>query len=165
MKVALLIIDMQKEFYSGSQVTADSLREAVWGINEAITIFRAKGWPVFAVQHVNQAEGLAPGAKGFELPDELNVLETDGHIHKTYSNAFVKTGLERQLRDLGVDTVVVSGFCAEYCVLNTCRGAEDLDFQAMLLREGIASGHPKNIAFVEEINEVVTPGALRALLA
>jgi len=48
-------------------------------------------------------------------------------IVKTYSNSFTKTGLAEKLRMLGVDTVVVTGFCAEFCA----RGEPSLvcDFQ------------------------------------
>jgi nicotinamidase-related amidase len=51
----------------------------------------------------------------------LNILDSDVHIHKTYGNAFNKTSLEDELRKLGVDTVIITGFCAEYCVLSTYR--------------------------------------------
>jgi nicotinamidase-related amidase len=37
--------------------------------------------------------------------------------------------LAAALQPLGVDTLIFTGFCAEYCVLATYRGAEDLDLR------------------------------------
>ena len=62
------------------------------------------------------------------------------------------------------DAVVILGFCAEYCVLSTCRGARDEGFTSMLLRDALASGHPERIPFVEAVNDGLTFGTLRYLL-
>jgi len=71
-----------------------------------------------------------PGQAGFDLPDKLKILPTDLHIVKTYGNSFNKTPLLEELRKVGVDTVIITGFCAEYCVLATDRGARDLESDA-----------------------------------
>jgi nicotinamidase-related amidase len=95
----------------------------------------------------------------------LNILPSDLHIHKTYGNSFTKTPLAEELRKRDVDTVIVTGFCAEYCVLSAYRGAEDLDLRPIILMGSIASGVPENIKFVESISDVVSYGALRKMLA
>ena len=86
------------------------------------------------------------------------------HIHKTYGNAFNKTPLQNKLQELGVDTVIITGYCAEYCVLSTCRGAKDLDLTPIILRGALASDIPENIKFVESINDVISYGALKTVL-
>jgi len=53
MKPALLVIDLQKEFFNISQIYSDSLNSAIEYINEAIAIFRKKGFPIVAIQHEN----------------------------------------------------------------------------------------------------------------
>lgn len=53
---------------------------------------------------------------------------------------------------------------AEYCVLSTCRGAEDQDLTPILLRGSLASGNLKNIRFVENVNEVISYEALKKCL-
>jgi nicotinamidase-related amidase len=164
MKPALLVIDVQKEFYKNNAQTAQSLRDAVEYINEAITLFRAKNLPIVCIQHMDEKDKLIPGEDGFELPEELNILSTDIHIHKTYSNAFNKTSLQSKLHELNVDTVIITGFCAEYCVLSTCRGASDLDLTPILLRGSLASATPENIKFVESISDIISYDALRKVL-
>jgi len=164
MKPALLVIDVQRQFFQLGPATAQSLREAIEYINAAIALFREKRLPVVCVQHMDEKEGLVPGVEGFDLPEELTILPSDLHIHKTYGNSFNETPLADELRALGVDTVIVTGFCAEYCVLSTCRGAEDLDLTPIILRGSLASGTPEHTRFVEAINEIISYEALRKVL-
>jgi nicotinamidase-related amidase len=164
MKPSLLVIDVQKAFFSINPTTAQSLDQAIETINAAIALFRAKSLPVVCVQHMDEANKLVPGQEGFDLPDTLNVLPSDLHIHKTYGNSFNKTPLESRLRELGVDTVIITGFCAEYCVLSAYRGAENCDLTPIILRESLASVVPENIRFVENISDIISHGALKKVL-
>ncbi len=164
MKPALLVIDVQKEFYKSSAQTAQSLCDAVQYINAAIELFRTKGLPIFCIQHMNEKNKLVPGAEGFELPDDLQILPSDAHIHKTYGNSFNKTSLQNALHELNIDTVIITGFCAEYCVLSTYRGAQDLDLTPIILRGSIASDSAENIKFVESISEIISYSALKKVL-
>jgi len=164
MKPALLVIDIQKAFYDIGPAVAESLQDAVEYTNAAVALFREKGLPVVCIQHVNPEDNLVPGQPGFDLPDSLHILPGDVHIHKTYGNAFNRTALEDELRRQGVDTVILTGFCAEYCVLSTCRGAADRDLTPILLRGALASVEPSHIPFVERINDVISFGALKKVL-
>ncbi len=164
MKPALLVIDVQKQFFRSSPATAQSLHDAMEYINAAIALFREKNLPVVCIQQLEEEEKLVPGEEGFDLPDELDILASDLHIHKTYGNSFNKTPLDAELRKLGVDTVIITGFCAEYCVLSTYRGAQDLDLTPIILRGSIASGTAENIRFVESISDIMSYRALEKAL-
>ena len=164
MKPALLVIDVQKAFFDIGPATTQSLDSAIEYINAVIPMFREKGLPVICVQHMDKGDGLVPGTDGFDLPDKLKILPSDLHIVKTYGNSFNKTPLEEELRKLGVDTVIITGFCAEFCVLSTCRGAEGVDLTPIILRGSLASGSQENIRFVESINDVISYGALKKVL-
>ncbi|MGD2148071.1 MAG: isochorismatase family cysteine hydrolase [Anaerolineae bacterium] len=165
MKPALLVIDVQEKFFGFSPATAQSLKDAIEYINAAVALFRKQELPVICIQQIDEEEGLVPGHNGFNVPDELAILPSDLHIHKTYGNAFNKTRLADELRGRGIDTVIMTGFCAEYCVLSTYRGAEDLDLTPIVLRGSLASSSLDNIRFVESISDLVSLGALRKLLA
>jgi nicotinamidase-related amidase len=58
----------------------------------------------------------------------------------------------------------MTGFCAEFCVLSTYRGAKDLDYFPVILKNGIASTEEPNKEFVEKISETITAGMLMKLL-
>src|SRR5688500_11379108 len=162
MKLALMIIDMQKEFYKGGIVS--QMDKAAEYINYVIPMFEKKGLPIIWVQDVDEGDGVIPGKEGFEFIDALKPKPDAIRIHKTYGNRFNKTDVDRILKENNVDTVVMSGFCAEFCVLSTYRGAKDLDYFPVILKGGIASTEKANQEFVENISETVTAGVLEKLL-
>ncbi|UCB61318.1 MAG: cysteine hydrolase [Candidatus Bathyarchaeota archaeon] len=164
MKAALFIIDIQNRFFKINHACADSLNSAIEYINAAITLFRKRNLPIFVILHKNKEENLIPGTPDFDVPKSLKLAPQDTRIIKTYGNAFTKTELGEKMRQLGVDTIIVTGFCAEYCVLSTYRGAQDFDFTPIILRGAIASDSADHIRFVEEITETVSYGALKILL-
>lgn len=164
MKPALLVIDVQKRFQGFSPAVADCMAEALPNINEAIEAFREKGLPVVWVYDMNEEEGMKPGEPDFEFIEGLTPQPGDLKVNKNYGNAFNKTDLADQLRARGVDTVMVTGFRSEFCVLSSYRGAEDKDFKAILVLECLASPEPDMTRFVERTSESITLGALRACL-
>ena len=164
LKVALLVVDIQNEFFNISPVCAASLKSAIQYVNEAISVFRKENLPIIAVQHKSIEDDLVPGKPGFNIPDAVKLESSDLRIVKTYGNSFNKTGLAEKLKELGVDTVIITGFCAEECVLSTYKGAEDVDLKPIILKGAIASVNPEHMKSVEEITDTITLGALRALL-
>lgn len=164
MKAALLVIDVQSKFFKLNDVCSESLKSAVEYINGAMVLFREKNLPIVAIQHKSSEQELEPGKPGFEVHKSVKLEPGDLRVEKTYSNSFTKTGLAEKLRGLGVDTLVVTGFCAEYCVLSTYRGAQDFDFKPIILKGSLASDNAEHIRFVEEITETISYGALKALL-
>jgi len=164
MKPALLVIDVQNEFFNLNQACSDSLKSAIEYVNAAIDLFRKKNLPIVIIQHKSEEQGLVPGKSGFDVPQSVKLEPHDLRIVKTYGNSFIKTELAEKLRRLGVDTVIVAGFCAEFCVLSTYRGAQDCDFTPIILKGSLASDNAEHIRFVEEITETVSYGALKTLL-
>jgi len=164
MKPALLVIDIQNEFFNINQARSDSLNSAIEYINAAIDLFREKKLPIVVIQHKDEEKGLVPGKSGFDVPESVKLEPQDIHVVKTYGNSFTKTGLAEKLKKLRVDTVIVTGYCAEYCVLSTYRGAQDLDFTPILLKGSLASENAEHIRFVEEISEIISYGALKKML-
>ena len=160
----MLVIDVQNDFFNLNQACSDSLKSAIEYINAAIDLFRKKNFPIVAIQHKSEERGLVPGKPGFDVPESVKLEPQDLRIVKTYGNSFTKTGLAEKLRQLGADTVIVTGFCAEFCVLSTYRGALDLDLTPIVLKGSFASDNSEHIRFVEEITETITYGALKTLL-
>ncbi len=159
MHPALLVIDVQKGCFQGQQDTVPPLKEACKNINLVIDLFRKKGMPVVCIRHMDESYGMKPGAKAFENVDLLDIQPEDIHVNKTYGNAFNKTELAEKLAELGIDTVILAGYCAEQCVLATCVGAMDSDLMPIIIRGTLISHSLERIRFVEDLNEVMTIGA------
>ena len=163
MKPALLVIDVQKAYFENPDA-AKSLNKAMEYIDAAIELFRKKNLPVVFIQHKDERDNVVPGSEGFDLPDAFDVRPEDLRITKTYGNAFNHTSLKKDLDALKVDTLIITGFCAEWCVLSTTRGAEDVDLHPIVLLGSIASPSSENIRFVESVSEVISYGALEIFL-
>ncbi len=162
MKPALLIIDLQVAFAQGE--AAKEMEMAVAAINPALEMFRAKNLPIVWVQHSNVPNKVVPGAPGYEFIPALKPLEGEKHIHKKYGNAFTKTDLEEFLRNDGVDTLILSGYAAEYCVTATMVGANDRDLKPILFRGGIAGRNAEGRIAVERAYDVASIGAIAKML-
>ena len=158
-KIALMVIDMQKGFYEKN--TAFSMDRASEYINAAIDVFNTYNLPVIWVKDQDDYQ---PGDAEFELIDSLSPGLNDYVINKTYPNVFNKTNCHEILSKEKVDTVLIAGFCAEHCVLSSYRGALDLDLAPILLKGALASGKDENIRFVEDISDVMTYGAMKKML-
>ena len=162
MKPALLIIDLQKAYYRGD--TKVSMDKASYYIKSAIPLFRKKGLPIIWVQHIDEDDKAKPGEAGFEIIDALVPEANDYRVRKMYGNSFNKTNLMEILEKEKIDTVLLTGFCAEYCVTSTYRGALDKDLTPILLKNGLASGNQENLKFVETIHDSISFNVLKRIL-
>ena len=162
MRMALMIIDLQKAYYKDD--AKRSMDSACAYINGVLGRFRAKGLPVIWVQHIDEYDGSLPGKEDFDFIDALKPLEGEHRIEKKYGNSFNKTNCAEIVKKEEVDTLILSGYCAEYCVLSTYRGALDLDLAPIILRNGLASDNEANIKFVENISNIISYGALMKML-
>lgn len=161
MKIALLIIDMQKEFYN-NDICRRSLDGALEYINEAGRMFRESNMPVVIIQDEEVSEG--PGSDGYELITDLVVADTDHRMTKVFSNSFCNTNLAELLKSLSVDFVVVSGFAAEHCVLFSLNGAMEQGFRASLLQSGIAGFDDSVVKQTQLLRPVISLDALSYIL-
>jgi len=157
MNIALLIIDMQQDFYD-QKPFRESLTNVLEYINETSKLFREAGKPVIVIQDEEAGEG--PGSKGFENISDLILEDSDHFIQKFHSNAFWQTDLEKLLKSLDVQFLVVSGFAAEHCVLFTYNGAIERSFGASILQNGVAGFEKKNVKSIHELRSVICLEAL-----
>ena len=163
MKLAFIVIDLQKGWRG--QKNAASMDSARDTINAILPAFRKKGLPVVWVQPVDEGDGVVEGSSGFEMIEGLEPLPGEARVSKRRGNSFAKTELDGLLRAQGVDTLVLAGYCAEWCVLSTYRGALDLDYLPFLLEAGTASGDEGNHGFVKRICDVIPFELLKKMLS
>ena len=162
MNIALLIIDMQNAFFNG--ISGKSMENAAEYINAALDLFRASDKKIIWIQDEDEEDGVIVGSKGFELIDILEPCKDEKKIIKHYGNAFNKTELLGYLYKEKIDTLIITGYCAENCVLSTYRGALDHDLTPIILKNAIASGNEDNIKFVENISDIITLKVLEKII-
>ncbi len=79
------------------------------------------------------------GTLGAEVTDELKPAPEDFIICKRKPNAFYNTELETILRSQELDTVIITGAITGGCVANTVRGAEERNFNIIVLSDCCAA--------------------------
>ncbi len=162
MNYALMIIDVQKAFYKG--YAKESMNNACEYINAILPLFRKCKYPILWIQDEDEEDGVVPGKECFDFIDLLTPEKSEYRIHKKYGNSFNKTECKKILEEHKTDIIVITGYCAENCVLSTYRGALDLDFLPVILKNGIASGKEENKEFVERISNIISYPVLKKLL-
>ncbi|MUT68558.1 isochorismatase family protein [Paenibacillus sp. NEAU-GSW1] len=161
MKMALLILDMQKHFLQEKMKEFKVPRACIY-INYVADLLRSKGHCVIHVQDVEGADESNMEAIGF-LP-EIEIHPGDKRISKQYANAFWKTDLEQILHESGVDLVIVSGFAAEQCVLFTYNGALERDFKCVMLQNGIISSKDDIIVATYRDRDLISDPVIASLV-
>lgn len=162
MKPALVVMDVQNVWlpYMDEQDKKVGLEQ----IKYVIELFRANGFPVIRVYHTDPGEGPAPGTEAFEFPKSVAIKDTDPQIVKNYPSAFKKTGLDKLLREQGVNTVFLVGLSAVGCVLATYHGAMDLDYNVFMVKHALISHDAALTKSVYDICSTISYGPLKLLL-
>src|SRR4051794_5686192 len=126
---ALLIIDVQRDYFPGGAFPLVGPDEAAADAAPGLAAVRTAGEPVVHLQHVWDAEDatfMRPGTEGVEIHPAVAPLEDERVLTKAQPNGFLGTGLEAQLRELQAEALVVAGMMSSMCVDATVRAAVDL---------------------------------------
>ena len=162
MKPALVVMDVQNVWLP--YMDEKDKKVGMDMINHVIALFRDNGFPVIRVYHTEPGEGPAPGTEAFEFPKTVAVRDDDPKIVKNYGNAFKKTDLDKVLREKGVNTVFLAGLSAVGCVLATYQGADDLDYNAFMVKHALISHDATLTKSVYDICSTISYGPLKLLL-
>jgi len=143
MKTALLIIDVQNDYFEGgSMALADSLT-AARNVRRMLDAFRGRHLPVFHVRHVSVREGATffiPGTVGAEIHPDVRPIDGETIIEKHFPNSFRETELSVHLDNQEITDLVICGMMSEMCVDATVRAAFDQGFNCTLVHDACAAG-------------------------
>jgi len=128
---ALLIIDVQEAYVSHLREEKGFL-ESIATINQTAELFRKAGKAVICIRHIAEGDD-----ERFKNIKELNILDSDQEVLKTFNSGFWQTDLEDILNDLNIKFLVLAGYAAEFCISATFFGAKERAFSPVLLENGI----------------------------
>jgi len=137
MRKALLVIDVQNEYFTGKlPVTqpAGSLEK----IGRAMDAASSSAIPVIVVQHTVTAPDRPVFQKGtpeWDIHPEVAKRPHDLLIEKTLPGSFTGTNLEEWLREKDIGTLVISGYMTQMCCDTTARQAFHLGFGVEFLSD------------------------------
>jgi len=142
MKKALIIIDIQNDYFEGGLKTLVGSFEASLNARTVLEKCREEGTPVVHIQHINNREGaqfFLPETDGIDIHANVKPIDGERVFIKHYPNSFRDTGLHSYLQDLKVKELVICGMMTHMCVDTTVRAAKDLGYINLLIGDACAT--------------------------
>jgi nicotinamidase-related amidase len=134
-KAALLIIDVQVGLV---ELMPSEVKDSVMAnIKGLLGRARSSGMDVIFVQHDGpEGHPLEVSSAGWAIEPSIAPQKGEPVIRKRASDSFFETRLDEELRERGVDHLIVAGGMTEYCIDTTCRRAITLGYDVTLVADG-----------------------------
>lgn len=142
MSEALLLIDLQNDYFEGGAMPLQGAEPAAVQASRALKKFRQAGKPLVHVQHLSVRPGASfflPGTPGAEIHPLVRPEADEPVVQKHFPNAFRDTGLLECLQQRSVTELVIAGAMTHMCVDATVRAAFDLGFKVTVLADACAT--------------------------
>jgi nicotinamidase-related amidase len=142
MKPALLLIDIQNDYFPGGAMEVVGSPEAAAKASMLLATFREQRLPVIHVQHVSTRPGatfFVPGTPGVDIHESVAPQSDEFLVKKHFPNSFRDTHLLAHLQSQGIKQLVIAGMMTHMCVDSTTRAAADLGFECLLAHDGCAT--------------------------
>ncbi len=142
MKTALILIDIQNDYFPGGKMEVDGSVEASLRGRDLLDVFRAAGLPVVHIQHLSTHKGalfFLPDSDGVLIHENVNPLPGETVIQKHFPNSFRETPLSGRLKTEGINRLILCGMMTHLCVDATTRAAFDEGFECVVVHDACAA--------------------------
>ncbi|MDF2923018.1 MAG: nicotinamidase-like amidase [Paenibacillaceae bacterium] len=150
MQSALVLIDIQQDYFPGGKNELQAPDAAAAQAALALEFYRRKGLPVYHVRHESIKPGAGfflPGTPGAEIHPAVAPWRDEPVIVKHAPNAFLRTGLKQELLGHKITQLVIVGMMTHMCIDTTVRAAQDFGFSVVVLEDACAT---KDLMWGEE---------------
>ena len=178
-RTALLIVDPYNDFmseggklYEATKVTAqavgfyDNMRKLIPAIRAAhIQVIIVphhrwregdfNGWKHMNPSQVrnNQVHGFAAGSWGGEFHSEFGPRAGDVVVLEHWAQSgFANTDLDAQLKQRGIEKIILVGFVANTCIESTARFGMELGYHVTLIKDATAAFDEEGMYAANEVN-------------
>ena len=142
MTAALLLIDLQNDYFPGGANPLEGSPEAVFQACRLLESFRSRSLPLVHIQHLSSRPGASfflPGTPGADIHPDVAPLPGETLFQKNFPNSFRSTPLLDHLRGLGIQRLVIAGMMTHMCVDASVRAAYDHGFECWLAQDACAT--------------------------
>lgn len=142
MATALVLIDLQNDYFPGGAMELVGAEPAVAQAATLLALFRKRAMPVFHVRHIAKQPGATfflPDTPGAEIHAAVRPVAGEPIVTKHFPSAFRDTTLLEHLRAAAVSSLVIVGMMTHMCVDTTVRAAADLGFECRLAQDACAT--------------------------
>jgi len=112
MKTALLIVDIQNDYFPGGKMELEGSVAASEKAETLLNGFRAQKLPIIHIQHVSVQPGATfflPNTPGVEINENVAPLESEIVFQKNFPNSFRQTPLFDYLKQNNIEHLVIAG--------------------------------------------------------
>jgi nicotinamidase-related amidase len=151
MRTALLIVDVQNDYFPGGRNELAGPIPAAEKARLLLDAFRERKMQVVHVRHESTRPGATfflPGTTGAQIHDSVKPLDGEIVVTKNFPNSFRGTELLSLLRNQDIERLVVCGMMTHMCVDSTARAAFDHGFQVLLAGDACAT---KNLVYSDNV--------------
>lgn len=142
MNRALIIVDIQNDYFPGGKMELIGMEEAAKNAGYALELFRAKKLPIFHIRHLSSRAGATffiPETNGAEIHESVSPKNGEYLIQKNFPNSFRETSLKDQLQSLNVQEVIICGAMTHMCIDTTVRAAFDMGLGCVVVSDACAT--------------------------
>ena len=142
MSQALIIVDIQNDYFPGGKMELVGAREAASEAARLLRAFRERGAPVFHIRHISTRPGATfflPNTEGMKIHESVAPLASETVITKHFPNGFRETRLLDVLRAANIQRLAIAGMMTHMCIDATTRAAADLGFECELAQDACAT--------------------------
>jgi len=142
MKKALIIIDVQNDYFPSGRMELYGSVEVASKIKSVIEKSRLENTPIIYVKHIaikKEATFFINGTDGIEIYDGIRPSNEDKILIKNYPNSFRETKLHEICQSMKIDTLVIVGMMTHMCVDTTTRAAFDLGYKSIVIGDCCAT--------------------------
>ena len=142
MNRALLLIDIQNDYFLGGAMELAGSPAAGAQAGMLLQAFREKALPVIHLQHISTRPGAAfflPHTRGVEIHASVAPSQDEIVIQKNFPNGFRGTRLLDTLQERHIAQLVIGGMMTHMCIDSTTRAAADLGFGCLLAGDACAT--------------------------
>jgi nicotinamidase-related amidase len=142
MKTALIVIDVQNDYFPGGKLPLHNMNEVAIVVNDILDNFRKNQHPVFHVQHIflnDDAPFFVANTKGADIHASIKQMAGEALIVKHAPNSFHQTELDAQLKKHGIEQLVIVGAQTQICIDATVKAAADLGYKVKVISDASAA--------------------------
>jgi len=142
MKTALVLVDIQNDYFPGGKMELEGSVEAGLKAQELIAYFRSAQLRVVYIQHLSARPGATfflPGTSGAAIHPSVAPLEGEMVFQKNYPNSFRDTPLLEFLKGAQVGRLIIAGMMTHMCIDATTRAAFDNGFPCWVASDACAT--------------------------
>jgi nicotinamidase-related amidase len=139
---ALIIIDVQNDYFTGGNMELVGMEAAADNCELLLSRFREKRAPVFHIQHLSIRPGssfFVPDTAGCEINPRVKPQADEPVLQKNFPNAFRSTELNERLQAAGIEQLIVCGAMSHMCIDTSVRAAFDLGYNSQLIHDACAT--------------------------